>query len=103
MASDPNDDWNWEVELVRSPEWREQLIAELDGRAIGAIRVGPTYSIVEVSASVAEAFERATKDRDPRDPRVMIRRWNEGPLPPEAARKHQGKGRGEAPPKRRRS
>jgi aminoglycoside 6'-N-acetyltransferase len=39
IASDPNDDWNWEVELVRSPEWREQLIAELDGRAIGFIQI----------------------------------------------------------------
>lgn len=30
VASDPNDDWGWETELLRSPEWREQLIAELD-------------------------------------------------------------------------
>lgn len=28
IASDSNDDWNWEVELTRSPPWREQLIAE---------------------------------------------------------------------------
>lgn len=29
VASDPNDDWGWEVELNRTPEWREQLIAEI--------------------------------------------------------------------------
>ena len=39
IASDPNDDWGWETELRRSPEWREQLIAELDGRAIGFLQI----------------------------------------------------------------
>lgn len=39
IASDPNDDWHWEVELDRAPDWREQLIAELDGRAIGFIQI----------------------------------------------------------------
>ena len=29
IASDPNDDWQWETELHRDPPWREQLIAEL--------------------------------------------------------------------------
>jgi aminoglycoside 6'-N-acetyltransferase len=38
-ASDPNDDWGWEVELERTPEWREQLIAEMDGRPIGFIQI----------------------------------------------------------------
>jgi aminoglycoside 6'-N-acetyltransferase len=37
--SDPNDDWNWEVELARSPDWREQLIAEEDGRPIGFLQI----------------------------------------------------------------
>jgi aminoglycoside 6'-N-acetyltransferase len=37
IASDPNDDWNWEYELTRNPEWREQLIAELDERPIGSL------------------------------------------------------------------
>lgn len=59
----------------------------IEGRAIGAITVAPTYSIVEVSASVADAFERATKDRDPRDPRVLIRRWKDAPPPPSGARR----------------
>jgi aminoglycoside 6'-N-acetyltransferase len=36
---DPDDDWNWEVELQRSPAWREQLIAELDGESIGMVQI----------------------------------------------------------------
>lgn len=39
IASDPNDDWRWETELGRSPDWREQLIAELDGRPIGYVEI----------------------------------------------------------------
>jgi aminoglycoside 6'-N-acetyltransferase len=39
IASDPNDDWRWEVELHRHPDWREQLIAELDGRPIGFVEI----------------------------------------------------------------
>lgn len=39
VASDPNDDWGWETELLRSPEWREQLIAELDDRPIGFVQI----------------------------------------------------------------
>ncbi|MEM7769754.1 MAG: GNAT family N-acetyltransferase [Cyanobacteria bacterium P01_E01_bin.6] len=39
IASDPSDDWQWETELERTPAWREQLIAELDGRPIGCIQI----------------------------------------------------------------
>jgi aminoglycoside 6'-N-acetyltransferase len=39
IASDPNSDWGWEVELDRRPDWREQLIAELDGRPCGPSRI----------------------------------------------------------------
>lgn len=39
VASDPNDDWGWEAELARSPAWREQWIAEVDGRAVGFLQV----------------------------------------------------------------
>lgn len=39
IASDPNDDWQWEVELDHTPDWREQLIAEMDGRPIGFIQI----------------------------------------------------------------
>ena len=38
-ASDGDEDWNWEYELQRFPKWREQLIAELDGRPIGCIQI----------------------------------------------------------------
>lgn len=37
--SDPNDDWNWALELARNPEWREQLIAEVAGRPIGFLQI----------------------------------------------------------------
>lgn len=39
IDADPNDDWNWEVELTREVAWREQLIAELAGRPIGFIQI----------------------------------------------------------------
>ena len=39
IESDPNDDWAWETELCRSPDWREQLVAELDGRPIGFVQI----------------------------------------------------------------
>ncbi len=39
IESDPNDDWEWETELLRNPDWREQLIAELEGRPIGFIQI----------------------------------------------------------------
>lgn len=37
--SDPNDSWDWESELGREVPWREQLIAELNGRPIGFIQI----------------------------------------------------------------
>jgi aminoglycoside 6'-N-acetyltransferase len=39
VASDPNDDWQWETELARHPDWREQLIAEADGRPVGFVQI----------------------------------------------------------------
>jgi aminoglycoside 6'-N-acetyltransferase len=39
VDADPNDEWGWEVELTRNPDWREQLIAEIDGRSIGFIQI----------------------------------------------------------------
>jgi aminoglycoside 6'-N-acetyltransferase len=39
IESDPNDDWNWEFELARDPEWREQLVAEADGVPIGFVQI----------------------------------------------------------------
>jgi aminoglycoside 6'-N-acetyltransferase len=34
-----DDDWGWEVELNRRPDWREQLIAEVDGRPVGFVQI----------------------------------------------------------------
>lgn len=39
IAADPHDDWQWETELQRQPDWREQLIAELDGRPLGYLEI----------------------------------------------------------------
>ncbi len=39
IESDPNDDWNWSVELKRFSNWREQLMAEVDGQPIGFIQI----------------------------------------------------------------
>ncbi|MEM6377423.1 MAG: GNAT family N-acetyltransferase [Bacteroidota bacterium] len=39
LACDPDHDWNWEVELAREPDWRSQLVAELDGQAIGFLQI----------------------------------------------------------------
>ena len=39
IESDPNDEWNWEVELGRSVDWREQLMPEVDGRPIGFVQI----------------------------------------------------------------
>lgn len=38
-ASDPNDDWNWERTLLQKPVWREQLIAEVEGRPVGFVQI----------------------------------------------------------------
>ncbi len=39
VVADPHDDWEWETELLNNPGWREQLIAELNGRPIGFIQI----------------------------------------------------------------
>lgn len=39
IDSDPNDDWNWETELQKTPDWREFLIAEADERSIGFVQI----------------------------------------------------------------
>jgi ATP-dependent RNA helicase DeaD len=49
--------------------------------SIGAIRVGPHQSMVDVATSVAAAFARAAEQPDPRNPRVRIQRWNHDAAP----------------------
>ncbi|MEQ9168593.1 MAG: GNAT family N-acetyltransferase [Fulvivirga sp.] len=43
IGCDPDDDWNWEEELTQDPEWREQLIAELNGEPLGFIQIIDPY------------------------------------------------------------
>lgn len=55
VASDPNDDWGWEVELERTPYWREQLIAEIEGRPIGFIQIiDPVHEDCHYWGNIAE-------------------------------------------------
>ena len=44
MDCDPDDEWNWEAELNRNPEWREQLVAESNGEPIGFIQIIDPFS-----------------------------------------------------------
>ncbi|APB35169.1 GCN5-like N-acetyltransferase [Gloeomargarita lithophora Alchichica-D10] len=39
IESDPNDDWEWEIELNRDPPWREQFMAEIDGKPFGFLQI----------------------------------------------------------------
>ncbi len=43
IASDPDDDWEWEKELPMQVSWREQLVAELDGEPIGFVQIIDPY------------------------------------------------------------
>ena len=38
-ASGSDPDWDWDAELARSPDWRDQLVAEVDGRPIGVVQI----------------------------------------------------------------
>ena len=46
---------------------------EIESRDVGAIRIGPASSLVEVRRHIAEAFAAASARPDPRDPRVRFR------------------------------
>ncbi len=39
IASDPDTDWNWDKELRYEPPWRQQLVAEVDGRPVGFVQI----------------------------------------------------------------
>lgn len=57
IDSDPDDDWNWEFELTRTPDWREQLIAELDGRPIGFVQIiNPAQEDTHYWGGISEGF-----------------------------------------------
>jgi ATP-dependent RNA helicase DeaD len=70
------------------------------GSDIGAIRVSRTTSIVEVAAPVAEGFAAATREPDPRDPRVIVTPVSgaTGPGPERRERSSPHKPRAHVPP-----
>lgn len=39
IAAKGNEDWGWETELKKALDWREQLIAEVDGSLIGFVQI----------------------------------------------------------------
>ncbi len=63
---------------------------EIESRDIGAIRIGPASSLIEVRSNRAEAFAAASARPDPRDPRVRFRVFESGhgAVPPRDDRRH---------------
>jgi ATP-dependent RNA helicase DeaD len=59
---------------------------DVSSEVVGAIRVAPKSSTVDIASSVAPQFERAVARPDKRNPRAQFRRWNPG-----AMAKHPGK------------
>ena len=49
---------------------------EVSSDVVGAIRVAPKSSTVEISSSVVQEFERSVTRPDERSPRTKFRRWN---------------------------
>jgi len=43
IESNGEEEWDWEKELIRTPSWRELLIAELQGEAIGFMQIIDPY------------------------------------------------------------
>jgi aminoglycoside 6'-N-acetyltransferase len=39
IAAAPNDDWEWDLELSKKHNWRDLLIAEVNGRPVGFIQI----------------------------------------------------------------
>ncbi len=54
----------------------------VSGKDIGAIRLGPTWSSVEVAAHLADTFAEAAAKPDERNPRVQFARDATGAVPP---------------------
>nr|WP_310417884.1 hypothetical protein [Chamaesiphon sp. OTE_8_metabat_110] len=50
ISADPNDDWGWEVELDRSPDWREQLIAHIASTNVLAFNLSSINGLVTMNA-----------------------------------------------------
>lgn len=57
IAAAPNDAWDWEQELPQKHSWRELLIAEDDGRAIGFIQIiDPAVEETHYWGEIAEGY-----------------------------------------------
>lgn len=39
IAAKGNEDWQWETEMPRNPEWRQQFIAEVNNHPIGFLQI----------------------------------------------------------------
>jgi ATP-dependent RNA helicase DeaD len=54
---------------------------DVSSSVVGAIRVAPKSSTVEISSGVAQEFERAVTRPDKRNPRAQFRRWDPNAKP----------------------
>lgn len=61
---------------------------QVQGKSVGAIRIGEFRSVFEIAADVAEEFARAAGRVDKRNPAVKIRRWTE--TAPKRDKAHKG-------------
>lgn len=39
MEPEPETEWNWEVEIIRAPPWRELLIGDVDSRPVAFLQI----------------------------------------------------------------
>lgn len=71
---------------------------DIESRDVGAIRIGPASSLIEVRAHRAESFAAASARPDPRDPKVRFRLYD----PERSGRPpHDDRPGGRPPPRRR--
>jgi aminoglycoside 6'-N-acetyltransferase len=57
IAAKGDDDWQWEKELGVPREWREQLVAEVDGRPIGYVEIiDPSREDSQYWGSIADGY-----------------------------------------------